>query len=1206
MGIFIKLLGGPVFYKSDGSTLQLPTRKSEALLAYLLERGGELVSRDALSGKLWPYSGEEQARASLRQEISVLRKGLGASFSDIIIIEGDRIGVSKNGLDVDIWRLRSHRQLGHDPHALLALFELYSAPFLDTFRIRSQPFTDWVWATRQSLETEILSLGQATLLRCVAEQDHGYATQIAMDLCRIEPTYEPAHQALIKTHIRNGDMASAQRQLHQCEHALKSYLDVPVSAETLALFQGHNDGLAVTEPIKELGSFRPTRQRRFVTALKVVANLDIADPEDFDREVEDVITPIQSLIEAKGGTILRAFDGDILAFFGYPIGHDTDPDTATFAALDILETLNAKTEGATQVQIGLSYGQVLISGGVDGASSRPDVSGSVLRTCETVARQGALGSVTMCRQTAKIVSPSIGLKPLDDLSGSQHVLPRHETALPEQPEIFVDHGHPMLGRDDQLAHMLNILEQAKQGNGGVAAILGDPGQGKSRLVHEVIQKGISLGFNIEVFQGRKSAQKSAFAPVLDQMYRKNTFKTDQPTRQELEGWLMHRSPNLPLAAPYFEELIKSFNAQRSEKTRVTDAEKQAALNIFSARHTAPKDHNPTIMVFEDTQWFDPTTCDAIARLIDVVSDAPAFVVLVSRLGEAPTIFEHPFVQKIILAPLQLRSAEALLRGLLGATSTSAPTIKNVLERAEGNPLTLEEFAKAIVFQQGHSMGHISLYDPTDAHLKTDTPIGTPTRLLPLLLSRIDAVPGAIQTLQYACVFGRRFSNSNLAQVLKPARANEQLMKELVEAGILFPVQRGSETDYIFKHALIGEAIYSTIPKGERPMMHVSVAEVLVTDGKRVNHSRVAHHYKSASKHAEAAQYFELSGDHATGLSAHSESISEYHEALQLVEHLPSDANRLRLELTLNNKIAAQMIAQRGIPTADVTPYFEKALALSEILDDANEIVNAVWVGWSIHLMAAKMDQCLEVAVKLAPTVKKLGTPITYVIEQYMLGVTQTYRGDLQAAAAHFEAIQGTYSDDMKEKLMSRFSMDIYLTANSFSSWVYALLGQSEDADAATRRSLQMAQKNANGLSHVFANVFAAMKCLILDDIDGARRHAEPALTGADEMGFTQWSAQAKIQLARVADLSGDSSALEVLKKTRLEYLATGVVLARPYMEIWIAEAQIRQGLYQGALDTLDELGRFVEISAERYYDFARLQTRDIALAGILKTRVTDN
>ena len=186
---------------------------------------------------------------------------------------------------------------------------------------------------------------------------------------------------------------------------------------------------------------------------------------------------------------------------------------------------------------------------------------------------------------------------------------------------------------------------------------------------------------------------------------------------------------------------------------------------------------------------------------------------------------------------------------------------------------------------------------------------------------------------------------------------------------------------------------------------------------------------------------------------------------------------------------------------------------------------------------------------------------------------------------------------MKEELQTRFSMDINLTTNSFLGWVYALLGQRENADAVTQHALQIAQENNNGLSTVFADVFAATKCLFLDDIDAARQHAGRARVGADKMGYVQWSAQARMQLARIADISGDPTALQSLQKAKQDYLATGMVLARPYLDVWIAEAQTGQGQHEDALATLEALANYTEQTSEKYYDFALAKARDSALAG---------
>ena len=323
----------------------------------------------------------------------------------------------------------------------------------------------------------------------------------------------------------------------------------------------------------------------------------------------------------------------------------------------------------------------------------------------------------------------------------------------------------------------------------------------------------------------------------------------------------------------------------------------------------------------------------------------------------------------------------------------------------------------------------------------------------------------------------------------------------------------------------------------------------------------------------------------------------------MTEALPNDTARLRKELALNRKTAAQMIALRGIPTQEVAPYYARTQALSTILGDQDEIVNSTWGLWSMYLMVAELDQCLDASTSLVATVKQLNTPVATLINAYMSGVTHAYRGSLDQAVSQLETVLQLHTDALKDELLMRFGMDIGLTANSFLGWVYALLGRTEAADAAARRALLMAQKNNDGLSLVFANVFAATKCLFLDQRKAAKDHADKALKGADEMGYYQWSAQARMQLARVADLSGEADALTEMQDALECYLDTGMVLARPYAEVWIAEAQARRGQYQTALATLETLGQYTNASEEKYFHFAAENARDQILEHMISRSI---
>ncbi len=1198
MGIYFKLLGGPVFKRPDGNIARLPTRKSEAMLAYLVERRHEAVSREVLAGLLWPYSAEEQARASLRQEISVLRKALGPEIAHVIVPQGDRIELSMDGLDADIWRIRDSPAADQSPANVIALLELYIAPFLDSFSIRSQPFSDWVWTTRQALETEILNIGHSALRHCIDNQDAENTTQIALHLCRIDPTYEQAHRALIEHYLRAGDDAAASRQLQKCKAALKSNLDVDVSDETLLLFETITADAIATSSNAQKAAQEPdpaVPQRRFITALSISVNLEIDDPEDFEKAASEINAQIRNCVENDGGTVLQVSGDHVLACFGYPIGHDTDPDTAVFVALSVLEVLNSYSNVAPKSQIGLSYGQALLSYPTGSGSKGPNFSGPVFRAAETICYQGPSAAVIVDQTLEKVLSPAIVLELIEGEASAKRALPRHQFSKQPHQNVVPERTHPMVGREEQLGHLLGLLKQAKHGQGSVAAILGDPGEGKSRLVQEASENASADGFEIQVFQGNRSQRKSTFAPVLDRMFRAGAFSQDHATPAEIERWLSSLAPELVLAAPYIGSLIDKPESQFPNSSEISEQAKEAALNIFTAQVKARNKSQPICLIFEDIQWFDPTTLEAISGLIDVVSDAPILAVMVSRKGEPPEIVNHPFVRRIKLNPLQPQSAETLLRGLLSKTLATDAIIKNVLERAEGNPLVLEEFAKSIAFRQANAQGVDTSLAPANWSDSSDDLIETPGSLLPLLLSRIDSVPGAIEILQYASVFGRQFSKDQLARVLPSSDRWTSVSSDLEEAGIIFASARGSDISYIFKHTLIGEAIYATILKRERPAMHIAAAQTLLLDKQRIRYSEVAHHFKTAEAYEKAARYFELSGDQAAQVSAFAEAISEYHDAIAMTGQMPIAPERLRKELALNRKTAAQLIALHGIPTSEAKRYYTNAQTLSARLGDQEEIVNASWGLWSIHLIVAELDSCLETATALNQATNNLDSPAASLINQYMLGVTQAYRGALPQAADHLETVLSIYSEDIKEELQMRFGMDIGLTANSFLGWVYALLGRSQDADVAAARSVQMAHKNDNGLSHVFANVFSATKCLFQEQLKEARNHALLALKGADTMGYMQWSAQARIQLARIADLLGEAGALEALQLAREDYLSTGMVLARAYADVWIADAQIRRGQHQNALGTLDALQVHTDFSNERYFEFAAQNTRAKAL-----------
>jgi DNA-binding SARP family transcriptional activator len=1186
-----------VVTRADGEAMRFPTRKSEALFAYLLERQGEDVSREVLAELLWPYSAPEQSRASLRQEVSVLRKTLGPEHETHIASQADKIGFNAEHAQIDLWRFRKISQDNAAPKHLTDALELYAGPFLEGFRIRSQPWSDWVTKTRNAEEASALRMGSRALDHWTAKGHDANVIKTAQHLCRIDRTHQPAHRALVQTYINQGNDPLAKRQMAQCIEDLKSHSNAKPAAETLALFQAFDEGSQRPKGSAARTAPRTStaKQRRHVAVLSVWTNSHTDDPEDFEEEITGFAQRAAQVISRHGGSQIFHQSGRVLACFGYPSMDQKTADRAVYAAFDMLKAVNGDAGAAFQCQIGISHGLALVFGDADQLS----VSGAVVGNAERLAHAASQNSVFVDAAMAGTLSKHIVLTEAQDGSGAKQVAPIQSWTPATAIKAHERYTREMVGRDAQFAQALDLLEQAKSGKGNAAAIIGDAGAGKSRLISEIYKTARARDFDIKLFQGNPHLQKSALAPVIDQMFRDGMIDrtAGASLRQTITNSLTALSPELAQAAHYFELLSGAAEGDREAVSHpVSKQEKHAALRYFATQAQIATPDRPALLIFEDAHWFDPTTCEAISCLINAISGTSSCSLFVVRTGQAPEVLNRDQVRHIELPPLDPNSAKTLLRNQSPGTPISGAALANIIERSEGNPLVIEEFAKAL-----ETRGTISV---SLSKLGVDEEfVAAPDRILPLLLSRIDKVPGAIKTLQNASVFGHQFSLDQLAQVLATGAVPKPLLEDLERAGIIRTSEHEARASYTFKHALISEAIYSTIPLRDLPVLHIAAARALLSDENRAHDAEVARHFRVASAFDDAAHYFERSGDKAVRVAAHSEAISEYTAALKVLGRSANPQGQAQKELSLNRKIAAQIIGLRGIPTAEAIPYYKAAQDLSHALCNHEEVVNAGWGLWSIHLMAAELDECLKVANALRLGLGNDASKTARLIVTYMLGVTHAYRGTLPEATFHLEGVAELYYEGMNEELYSRFGMHIGLTSDSFLAWVYALKGDEQLADAATASALSKARQDNNGLNTVFAHVFAATKCLFLGQVEAAGNHAQIALKGAEEMQFKQWIAQAKMQLARIADLRGDAGALAALQRGLADYLATdNMVLARPYAQVWIAEAMIRQNRFGDALDVLDDLQTFTEKSKEQYLEVWAKEVRTLALEMLARDR----
>src|SRR3989449_6181430 len=232
----LTLLGGFQARLDTGEALGLPTRKAQALLAYLALPLGQAHPRDKLASVLWGGIREESARASLRQALFAIRKALGADAVAVLRQEGDLVALSPAAVDVDVADFERAVATG-SPESLARAAELYRGDLLAGLGVDETPFEEWLLGERERLR-ELALEGLAKLL--THQRKDGMlepAVQTALRLLMLDPLQEPVHRTLMRLYAQLERRGAALRQYQQCVSVMQRELGGEPQAETKALYQ---------------------------------------------------------------------------------------------------------------------------------------------------------------------------------------------------------------------------------------------------------------------------------------------------------------------------------------------------------------------------------------------------------------------------------------------------------------------------------------------------------------------------------------------------------------------------------------------------------------------------------------------------------------------------------------------------------------------------------------------------------------------------------------------------------------------------------------------------------------------------------------------------------------------------------------------------------------------------------------------------------
>lgn len=912
------------------------------------------------------------------------------------------------------------------------------------------------------------------------------------------------------------------------------------------------------------------------------------DPEDLLELTRLYQHTCGGVIARYGGHVARYVGDGLLVYFGYPRAHEDDAVRAVNAGLGIVEELGRVNEEIAsrfdvrlRVRIGVHSGLIVLSGlGAD----TPHGEQALGHTMNVAARVQGLATPDTVIVTAAtlgltggaFVTRALGQRTLKGVRAPVHIHAVLERASGQRRGDVVDERTPLVGRDRELRLLRETWERATAGNGQVVVVSGEAGIGKSRLLRALRE---SLAADAPPWrEGRASpfAREGTLNPVLQLLRDRAGLDEDAPPESlptalaaELTRTGLDAAEVVPLLIPL---LGIPSAAPFTPSTLSPEAQRRRLLERLTDWLLAGRD--PIVVVFEDVHWFDESTIELLALLVERVRHAPVLLLVSVRTGFALP-WDAPHVTQVALDRLGPAETERLVRATAVDRLLADELVAAIVRRTDGIPLFAEELTRALA----------------DHPIHPDGPGGAaaiPSTLQELLAARLDRLGSAKEIAQLGATLGREFSYDLLAAVaLHDHVTLRDELARLVTAELLEQHARPPRSRYAFRHALIQEAAYQSVPKGRRQRYHEQVARVLEQRFPTVTSARpelVAHHYTCGGLNEPAIGYWERATRQAMVRSAHPEAVRHAREALLLLTTMPRTAERGAQELALRCMSGFAYTGFKGYGAPEVAEALGEARRLGEQLGDTPQLVPVLFGLHAYYLVRADRSGATRLAEQLVHLTRDAGDPALRFMGAGAAGTTCFWEGHHARAETLLRDVRALYDPARHRALAVAQGQEPGAAVTMYLALVRWFRGFPDEALGLMREALAIARATPHPQTLTMVTNFAADLRYLRGERALHRTLVERTLALAAEHSFPLWHAGATSSLGWTKVEAGDAEGgLEDIRNSLDTTLATGALVNRPFILGKLAAAHLRAGNADAGLEAVREGIALAGINLDQFW-----------------------
>jgi class 3 adenylate cyclase/predicted ATPase len=902
------------------------------------------------------------------------------------------------------------------------------------------------------------------------------------------------------------------------------------------------------------------------------------DPEDLREITSGYQRCVADIIRRFGGFVAKYMGDGVLAYFGYPQAHEDDAERAVRAALEAIAAVGAlKLSVTLQTRVGIATGLVVVGDLI--GSGEAQERGIVGETPNVAARlQGVAepNGVVIAESTRRLLGNLFDLKDLgpQELKGIPGYIRAWATLRPSLVEGRFEALHAgglteLIGRQEEYELLLRRWSRAKTGEGQVVLLSGEAGIGKSRLAAALLERLADEPHTRLRYFCSPQRTDSAFYPIIGQMEHAAGLAHDDTPRARLDKLcaVLAQTSTSPQDAALFAEMLSLPNDGRHPALELTPQQRrQRTLEALISQLKALTRRNPVLMIFEDAHWTDPTSLEAFGWVVDVIATLPVLLIVTFRPEfEAPWI-GRPHVAALTLNRLTQRDVVTMIDRVIGTAPLPPAIRQDIIERTDGIPLFVEEMTKAVL-----EAGSEDEARRTAAAVPSPA-TAVPASLLASLMARLDRLgPAAKEVAQTGAAIGREFSHALLAFVMqKPHGELGSALDRLIAAGLLFRRGVPPYATYLFKHALVQDAAYSTLLREPRRALHARIAQALESQFPEIADSQpelLARHCTEAGQIEKAAGLWGKAGQRSLERSALMEAVAQLTRALDQIAALPGTAALRREQIKLQVALVTPLLHVKGYASPEARAaaerarlLIEQAEALGEPPEDPLLLFSALYGFWLANYVAFNGDVVRDLATEFLTLAEKQGTTIPLMIGHRAMGLSLLYAGDIAQGKAHLDHAVALYDPAEHRPLATRFAVDARSSSLCHRALALWLLGYPEAALEDAERALQDAREIGQAATLMNALVSTPRALIYCGNYAAGSEQADEAVALADEKGSLFWKATAMLLQGWVFALTGKASnAVETINSAITAVRSTGAELFAPWCLSHLAWAHATLG-----------------------------------------------